>query len=128
MTTFSARSSTSAADESAETEKTRSGGYALTDATEDAVKATGPSPASAVITATPLGCPRKTALKSSAGRESVASIETLDTGTDELLAQDSGSGAQSTELCQRDIAREWSHATVGAGNELVCVNKFQRLT
>lgn len=54
------------AGESAETENISSGGCALTEATEDVVNATGPSPAFAEITATPPGCMRNNILQSSA--------------------------------------------------------------
>lgn len=66
-TTVSASTSIPAAQSSAETENISSGGCALTDATDDAVSATGLRPASVVIKATPPGRPRKSALKSSAG-------------------------------------------------------------
>src|SRR5689334_8796055 len=68
-TTVWARESTSDAEDSAETEKISNGGSALTDTTDDTVSATGPSPASAVMTATPAGWPRNSALNSSAERE-----------------------------------------------------------
>ncbi len=61
-----------AAEDSAEIEKTSNGGSTLIEATDVAVRATGPSPASAVIRLTPPGCPRKIALKSSAGNDGVA--------------------------------------------------------
>ena len=49
-------------DDIADTEKTKSGGSALTEATEVAVRATGPSGPTAVMSATPPGWWRKTAL------------------------------------------------------------------
>ena len=61
-----------AADDISETEKTKTGGSALTENTELAVIATGPRPASAVITAMPLGCWRNAALNSSALRPPVS--------------------------------------------------------
>ena len=54
------------ADEIEESENTRSGGSTLTEATDVAVSATGPVPGSAVMTATPPGCPRNSDLKSCA--------------------------------------------------------------
>src|SRR5690606_23349266 len=54
------------ADESDDTEKTRRGGSTLTEKTDVAVSPTGPSPASAVMTATPAGWLRNTDLNSSA--------------------------------------------------------------
>ncbi|GAA5212152.1 hypothetical protein GCM10025774_35680 [Microbacterium kyungheense] len=56
-------------DESEDSENTSSGGSALTDATEVAVSATGPFSPSAVMTATPPGCPRNSDLKSSADND-----------------------------------------------------------
>ena len=55
--------------DSADTEKISSGGSALTDDTDEAVKATGPFSPYAVMTAIPPGCPRNARLKSSAETE-----------------------------------------------------------
>ena len=66
---MSARWSVVDAEDSAEIENVSSGGSALTDDTEVAVSATGPSPASAVMTATPPGWPRKRSLKLCGGSE-----------------------------------------------------------
>lgn len=50
-----------------------------------------------------------------------------DTGADKLLAQHRGSGAQSAELGQGDIAGEGRHSAVGARNQFVGIHILQRL-
>lgn len=62
-TTVSAAATVGELDEASETENISIGGSALTDATDVAVSATGPAPASAVTSATPAGCARKAAVK-----------------------------------------------------------------
>src|SRR5699024_3525337 len=109
-----------------ETEKTRNGVSTLIDATDVAVRATGPSPASAVIKPTPPRCPRKSALKSSAGNEGDGTA-VLDASSDKLLAQHRSPSAQRAQLGQSDFAWERCHAAVGAGNQFVCIHVFQRL-
>src|SRR6187431_1223067 len=139
-TTVSARESTSDADDSAETEKISNGGSALTEATDVAVSATGPSPASAVMTVTPPGCPRNRALNSSGEREAEkpcfgVSIrpparDACGSGllNGQLLADDLRARAERAQLPERYVPRQRRHAAVRAREELVRVDELERVT
>jgi hypothetical protein len=73
MTTLSTCRRTELLEAFEETEKTISGGSALTEASELTVIATGRPPRSAVTTVTPEGCLRNADLKVSAGSDSARS-------------------------------------------------------